>query len=45
MKISLATLKRRLGPIHDRVVAQVKMDPLLAAYIPSLATGDGGGPS
>jgi RNA polymerase sigma-70 factor, ECF subfamily len=43
MNISLATLKRRLGPIHEKVVAQVKLDPLLAGYVPSLATVDESG--
>jgi RNA polymerase sigma-70 factor (ECF subfamily) len=43
MNISLATLKRRLGPIYERVLAQVKLDPLLAAYVPSLATVDNAG--
>jgi RNA polymerase sigma-70 factor, ECF subfamily len=46
MNISLATLKRRLGPIYERVTAQVKLDPLLCSYIPALATvHDGGGAS
>jgi RNA polymerase sigma-70 factor (ECF subfamily) len=45
MNISLATLKRRLGPIHDKMVAQVKLDPLLSGYVPSLASDDRGGAS
>ncbi len=42
MSISLATLKRRLGPIYEKVVAEVKLDPLLADYLPVLATQERG---